>query len=122
MVTLPVVLVGDDDEVFSAMISAALREEGYQVVVAAGGDIVTVAQQLRPHLILLDIMMPGMRGAAVSSQLRANPETAAIPIIALSGVTDFPTLTVGMQVDDMLRKPFHLDDLYAMVAQWVKHF
>ncbi len=112
------VLVVDDDPSIINLIELALEDEGYQVLTAVNGAALQVARDLHPDLILLDIMMPGMDGVEVSNRLRADTVTADIPIIAMSAHSRLQATAGVMQADDRLAKPFRIEDLYGVVAQW----
>src|SRR5919199_2554620 len=78
------VLVVDDDLRFLQTIREVLQEDGYEVAATVGAQAVDVAAALRPDVILLDVMMPGMNGIDVSQHLRHDSRTADIPLIAIS--------------------------------------
>jgi CheY-like chemotaxis protein len=69
---------------------------------------------------LLDLMMPRMPGMEVSERLRADPLTAAIPIIVMSAGTSLSLFARHLPVNGQLAKPFDLDDLYAVVERCVQ--
>jgi CheY-like chemotaxis protein len=68
-------------------------------------------------MILLDLMMPGLDGFQVTRQLKADPETAGIPIVAVSAMArpDDREAALAAGCDDFVRKPFELDDLEAVI-------
>ena len=111
------VLVVEDNDAIRAYVSAALRDEGYQVVEAVDGAALLVAHETHPDLILLDIHMPQMDGREVSRRLRAHPQTKGIPIVGMSAGERLARVPDDL-IDDRLAKPFGLDDLYAVVARW----
>lgn len=113
------VLVVEDDSAIVDLIQEALKDEGYEVLAAMNGGALQVAHDRHPDVILLDIMMPGMDGVEVSRRLRADPDTAAIPIIAMSAHHRLQATAERMLADDRLPKPFDLDGLYDVVAHWV---
>ena len=79
------VLVADDDEDILQLVSFRLERAGYTVVTAADGQqALAAARQHQPDLAVLDVMMPGLNGYEVTRQLRADPATAAIPVILLT--------------------------------------
>lgn len=85
----PVVLVIDDDPTIHDLLNRFLVREGFQVVHAAGGEEgLERARRLRPDVITLDVMMPGMDGWAVLARLKADPELRDIPVIMLTMVSD----------------------------------
>src|SRR5205085_6408458 len=112
------VLVVDDDLRFLQTIREVLQEDGYEVAATVGAQAGAVAAAVRPDVILLDVMMPGMNGMDVSQQLRHDPRTADIPLIAISAdpeLLDSPRLAV----DGRLCKPFKNEDLYGLLARWL---
>jgi CheY-like chemotaxis protein len=96
----------------------ALESEGYHVLATVNGQAVPLARDMQPDVILLDLMMPGMDGVAVSQRLRSDPSTATIPIIAMSAQHRLHATAALMSVNDRLAKPFDLATLYATVARW----
>jgi CheY-like chemotaxis protein len=86
------ILAVDDDPMAIDLVRAILEPEGYRVVAALGGDEgVELAQRERPGLIVLDLMMPKVDGFAVVERLRADPDTANIPIVVLTAKSMTPT-------------------------------
>jgi len=81
------VLMVEDDETLSKMYQKKLEHEGFDVEIAYTGDEgVAKAAEVNPDLILLDIMLPGMDGFGVISELRKDPKTKDIPIIILTNL------------------------------------
>ena len=77
------VLVVEDYEDARAMVEMILEDAGYHVLLAADGvEGVTMARQYHPDAILMDIFMPGLDGIEATRQLKADPATAAVPVIA----------------------------------------
>ena len=111
------VLVVDDDASITTVIADRLEDEGYRVVAGLENSALRLAQEERPSVILLDVMMPAMNGIEMSLRLRSDRMTAGIPIIAMSAA---PNLTAAraMQKDDCLAKPFNMEDLCAKVDLW----
>ncbi len=112
------VLVVDDDPLIVELLRDILECDEYQVEAVMGAATPGVARDLRPAVILLDIHMPGMDGVEVCRLLRADPLTAAIPVIALSATHNLHTHATEMAADDYLSKPFDLSELLAKVAAW----
>lgn len=82
------VLVVDDDREVRGLVAGTLRRDGYTVVEAGDGmEALDVATKLVPDLVLLDMTLPGMDGVEVARQLKATPVLAAIPVVALSALT-----------------------------------
>ncbi len=79
------ILVIEDNEQNLYLVKFILEKNGYQVHVATDGQAgIEAANQLKPDLILLDIQLPVMDGYSVAQNLRANPSTAKIPIVAVT--------------------------------------
>ena len=112
------ILVIDDDPAILDLIAQVLLEEGYEVLAVSNGQTaVDLARKLRPHLILLDLMMPEMNGWQVTAVLKADPQTRAIPILLLSARRDMARTANELGVTAYLEKPFDLDDLLSRVQR-----
>jgi putative two-component system response regulator len=110
--------VVEDDASNRALLDALLRREGYEVVIAANGpDGLNAVRDDAPDLVLLDIEMPGMSGLEVCRDLRADPDTVALPIILLTGRTETRDVVDGLDAgaDDFLRKPYERAELLARI-------
>lgn len=82
---MKVLIVDDEEDIRKVACIALVRLGGMEVAEASNGpDGIAAASSARPDAILLDVMMPGMDGPAVLSRLRADPATAAIPVIFLT--------------------------------------
>jgi CheY-like chemotaxis protein len=111
------ILVVEDDPDIVEVLRCLLRDAGYEVAIADADAALALARERQPHLILLDILLPGMDGVEAIQRLRADPATAHIPIIALSAT---PQWLPGLPVNDRLTKPFKLAHLLAKVRYWVR--
>ena len=114
----PVVLVVDDEPDVVDLVRYRLRGAGMSVIVAGDGlTALRTARERRPDLIVLDLMLPEMRGEEVCRQLRADRETAAIPILMLTAKGDPADRIAGLEVgaDDYLGKPFSPRELILRV-------
>jgi len=123
------VLVIDDNRTLVLAARGVLQKNGYDVITALNGsEGLQKAEQEKPDVIVLDIVMPGMNGYEVGQELKQNPETSDIPIIFLSakGNTDEkkgPTANGLKEIDkafecganDFLNKPVKADDLLASI-------
>jgi DNA-binding response OmpR family regulator len=83
---------------------------------------VAAVENLKPDLVVLDVMMPGMNGFEVCQKLRSNLQTAFIPIMMLTGNTDEASRTQGFLVgtDDYMGKPFSVPELHARVSRLLR--
>lgn len=112
------VLVVEDDPVIVRVLKATLEMEGFvPAVVSTGEAAVDYALREVPHLVLLDLMLPGMDGFEVARQLRANVKTAHIPVLILSARHDTADKVRAFEtnVDDYLTKPFNVEELVARI-------
>jgi CheY-like chemotaxis protein len=111
-------LIVDDELPMRLLLVDLFTEAGYHVLAAADGRAALAqVEQERPDLVLADIMMPVLDGAAFCRQLKAAPSTAAIPVILLTVGDRAPGLAAG--ADAVLRKPFNLTDLEQVVQRWL---
>ncbi|MBQ0957630.1 response regulator transcription factor [Ideonella sp. 4Y11] len=114
-----VVLVVDDVPDNLAVLHDALDESGYTVLVATHGEAALErARQARPHLVLLDAVMPGMDGFEVARRLKADPATAAIPIVFMTGLTDAEHVVQAFAAGgiDYVTKPLRPREVLARIA------
>lgn len=112
------VLVIDDDNNITELISLGLKYEGFQVESSQTGEEgLMAAQRLNPALIILDILLPDLDGLEVCGRLRSNPTTRDIPILMLTSKDDVRDRVTGLQqgADDYLVKPFNFDELVARI-------
>jgi two-component system, OmpR family, response regulator len=110
------VLVVDDEPNILDVISMALRYERFEVETAANGrEALAAVRSFRPHVILLDIMLPDMEGFEVARRLGAD--RAGIPIIFLTArdTTEDKVRGLTMGGDDYVTKPFSLEELVARI-------
>jgi CheY-like chemotaxis protein len=85
----PLVLVVEDSEAIRAAFTILLEESGYAVAAAAtGAEALRLAAERNPDLVLLDLGLPDMNGLDVARLIRADPATASIPLVALTGRDD----------------------------------
>ena len=120
MGTQPLVLVADDEPRITKLVSIALTEEGFRVVTATGGeDALAKAEEVRPDIVLLDIVMPDLDGIEVMRQLR---EQRPVPVILLTakGATADKAKGLDLGADDYIAKPFHPDELAARVRAVIR--
>ena len=112
------ILVVDDDPDIARFVEVNLRSAGYEVAVAADGEeALDRAQDMRPDLVLLDVMMPRIDGFEVAQRLRRNPQTANTSIIMLTAKALSTDKVLGLTAgaDDYIIKPFDPIELLARV-------
>ncbi|MEN7550701.1 two-component regulator propeller domain-containing protein [Rapidithrix thailandica] len=114
-------LVDDNPEVL-AMLESNLRET-YRVATALEGDTgLQMAKELKPDLVISDVMMPGMNGIEFCKQLKSGVETSHIPVILLTarGSMDFKLEGMESGADDYITKPFHLQLLTLKIKNMLR--
>lgn len=116
------VLVVDDSWTDLTLIATPLRESGYDVITAVDGDeaIEKVVQE-RPHLVVLDVILPKQNGFQLCRRLKQMEASQDIPIILISGKNTPLDKRWGMQqgADLYLTKPFNKEELIASVRSLV---
>src|SRR3954449_5533413 len=110
------VLVVDDEPNIADVVTMALRYQGFEAEsVGTGRDAIAAVDRLRPHLIVLDVMLPDMEGFEVARRLGA--QQARVPIIFLTArdATDDKIRGLTIGGDDYVTKPFSLEELIARI-------
>jgi len=113
-------LVVDDEDAIRTVLRLILVRAGYDVTEAESGEgALRKVREEKPDLILLDVMMPGMDGFSVCERLRADPETADLPIIMLSARTDSRSRRESRRVGatKYLTKPLAPDKLLFHIGE-----
>ncbi len=116
------ILVVDDDEHIAELISLYLIREGYETKeIYNGTDAVKAAEDFKPDLIMLDIMLPGMDGYGVCREIR---KTSNVPIIMLTAKGDTIDKVLGLELgaDDYIVKPFDPKELTARVKAVLRRY
>lgn len=109
------ILVVDDDTAISEMIGIVLKGEGYEPQFAAdGAEALDLFRTMRPDLVLLDLMLPGIDGIQVCSTIRAE---SGVPIIMLTAKGETTDVVKGLEsgADDYVVKPFNPKELVARI-------
>ena len=120
--SLPHVLLVEDQEKAARGIEELLRLEGFRVTRAADGpQALTAAETDRLDAVVLDIMLPGMNGFEVCQALRAYEPTRQVPIVLLTGLSDTPHKLQGLETgaDDYLVKPVPTRELAARLRKLI---
>jgi signal transduction histidine kinase len=112
------VLIVDDSAENLRLLQALLAMQGYEILLARSGEeALTTIPAIRPDVILLDVMMPGMDGLEVCRRLKADRELQAIPVILVTSNDRSEDIIQGLDsgADDYVTKPFHREVLAARV-------
>jgi DNA-binding response OmpR family regulator len=120
---VPRILIVDDENDFIELLQYKLAGHGYDLIVANDGvHALSQARTLKPHLILLDILLPDLDGLSVCAILRRQPVTKKIPIIFMSALTgDVTRRSAALQADDFFTKPLDLNRLEKRIGELL-HF
>ncbi|GAA4653800.1 response regulator transcription factor [Anaerocolumna aminovalerica] len=112
------ILAVDDEEHILELVSYNLEHEGYHVLKAeTGEEALTVLENQKVDLVLLDWMLPGIDGIEVLRRIRGNKQLRKLPVILLTAKSDEISKVVGLEVgsDDYLVKPFGVHELIARI-------
>jgi len=111
------ILIVEDETSIVQLLSLVLSKAGYEIhTCQSGRDAVAKVKEVRPHLILLDVMLPGLDGRAVVSILEQDDELNGIPVIVTSALVESEAMFRPFpQVKAFCAKPFVLKDLLTKV-------
>ncbi len=103
------ILIVDDEEDIRELVGLNLTREGYDIVdCETGEEALSLSRSTQPDLIVLDLMLPGVDGLAVCRKLKADPQTAHIPVVILTAKGEEADVVSGLEIgaDDYVTKPF----------------
>lgn len=108
------VLVVDDEKSISELITTSLRFVGFDVRTAAtGAEALRVAEEFKPHALILDVMLPDLDGFEVCRQLRESGQEVGVLFLTAKDSTDDKIKGLTLGGDDYVTKPFSLEELVA---------
>lgn len=111
------ILIADDDRAILDAITMILELEGYEVKTTHNGATVkALSTTFAPHLLLLDIWMSGYDGKEICQALKADKQTAHIPIIIISANKDVAKISDEAGANGFLAKPFDMKDLLTTIV------
>jgi CheY-like chemotaxis protein len=114
------VLIVDDDDGIREFVDIALTDEGYEVLGAAHGkDALKLIEQQSPSVILLDMLMPEMDGWEFARVYGQTPGPHA-PIVVVTAAREAAQRAAQINADDVLAKPFRIDELLRVVNRYVR--
>ena len=116
------ILAVDDEPHILKLVSFSLKSGGYEVLEASDGlSAIEVARAEKPDLVLMDVMMPACDGYEACRRMKADPETAAIPVMMLTAKTQESERKTGEAAGavDYIKKPFTPKDLVAQVREFL---
>ena len=116
------ILVVDDDETLIRTIRPVLIKEGYSVLTANTGELgLEIVQAQKPDLIILDVILPKIKGREVCQKIKGNPETSSIPIIFLTAKDSKDDVEAELSVggEAHLTKPFDRRELLTVIKKYL---
>ncbi len=116
---MPLVMIVDDSPTEVHVMKTALENEGYQTVTATdGAECLKLAQEARPDIILMDVVMPGVNGFEATRNLARDAATSSIPIVIISSKSQETDKIWGLRQGavDFIVKPISGPDLVAKVG------
>jgi two-component system, LuxR family, sensor kinase FixL len=115
----PLMVIDDDPSIRESFVDL-LGEQGHEVVGAADGEeaLEKLRHGLRPRVIFLDLMMPGMDGRAFRSEQQRDPDLAAIPVYVVSAAANASEISATLGVEGVLKKPVDVEELFRIAASY----
>lgn len=121
-VNQPLILAVDDDEDNLVLLIEVIKPLNCSFITATQGQTaLNLAQEQQPALILLDVMLPDINGIEVLAQLKQNPQTMAIPVVAVTALAaqeDRDCLLLA-GCNDYISKPYMLDELETLICRYL---
>ncbi len=114
-----ILVVDDDEQIVELFVDVLGNDDRFEIRTAKTGyDAGLLTEQFKPHLILLDYMLPDINGNLVCDRVRANPDSAKTKIIIVSGVVKGEEIDELLQsgADDFVKKPFNISELVDRMA------
>ncbi len=118
------ILLVEDEEATCKVMMDMLSKGGLDVMHAADGtQALALAKKEKPNLILLDLVIPGLSGLDVLSTLKKDPDTAAIPVMILSQLSDQDSISRGISlgaIGYLVKSEYQLEDILGKVKEMLK--
>ena len=118
-----ILVVDDDEQIVELFLDVLGRDDRFEVKSAKTGyDAGLLTEQFKPHLILLDYMLPDINGNLVCDRVRANPDFIKTKIIIVSGVVNREEIDELLHsgADDFMKKPFNINELVGRLAEMLE--
>ncbi len=123
MSTFPRILVVDDESIARITIDALLSSNNYEMFFAENGEEgINIANEIKPDIILLDVMMPGMNGFETCRKIRSMNSLAEVPILLVTALDDRESRMAGLQAgaDDFITKPYDIFELQVRIQNMTR--
>jgi CheY-like chemotaxis protein len=116
---LKTILVVEDEPAIADVLLLVLEAEGYKVVLATNGQHgLQQLSEVKPDLVLSDLMMPVLTGAEMYHKMQSNPDMSRIPVVLMSAAWSAPEFAITSNIPTyvgFLRKPLDLEDLMQLI-------
>jgi DNA-binding response OmpR family regulator len=113
------VLIVEDEANLAELLTDMLHSHGYEVVLTTASRAATLVDELAPHAVVLDYLMPGMNGAEVVTEVRRQVGARMPPVVMVSGLSNVADLANRAGADAYLRKPFDVDVFLGVIDRLV---
>lgn len=117
------IVFAEDDKIIARLTTIKLKSEGFDVFHVDNGDaVINKMKEIKPDLVLLDIMMPGKDGLSLIKEIKQNETFKNIPVILLTSLSDKASVTEGLKSGavDYILKPFRTDNLIMRIRNQLK--
>ncbi len=117
------ILIVDDNEDIITTYRVVLDRMGYGVVVVKDGlEVLDVIEKVKPDLVLLDVLLPGLSGSEICKSIKETAQTRDIPVVAITASVSADTRKRMKEVgaDEFLLKPIDVSDLNRVIKQFIK--
>jgi len=117
------ILIVDDNEDITTTYRVVLDRMGYGVVVVKDGlEVLDVIEKVKPDLVLLDVLLPGLSGSEICKSIKETAQTRDIPVVAITASVSADTRKRMKEVgaDEFLLKPIDVSDLNRVIKQFIK--
>lgn len=111
----PTILVVDDDPAILELVASLLEDESDVVCSRDGWEALTLAAEIEPDLVLLDLMMPGINGLTLTEELRKLPHGRDLPVFVMTAHSGLQAEVKRLNIAGFCLKPFEPDTLVAML-------
>src|ERR1700746_303358 len=121
---VPTVYFIDDSATMREVIKIAFRRENIKVITCAdAASALRQFEQMRPDVVITDLIMPDQDGYSVCSQIKENPDLSGTPVLLMSGVVNKSVAdkAVSVKADELIRKPFQPQELIGRVKSLLTH-